>query len=241
MNPRKDIEALVQSATASAGVLRAMAPQFFRCPRGHDLPHRKPWGRCTPAECSDTAEIVASASRYKTKSDGTLSSYTKELAVGQREMDILPLGLERLAFQLNQPQSALEAAADQDRADEAQILARAIARRAARDVLAPPPETPAPPTMEQGAQGYVRQRLQDLAPAALHELEFRLKFGGLQMRKDAAVEILDRAGHNKNPVGSMDFRGPVLIVNNLNVAPWDQQRSLEQKAKTIDVTPERGK
>jgi hypothetical protein len=227
---RKNVEALVAAAADSLAVVRDAAPQFYRCPGGHDLPHRTPWGRCSALDCCDD-----SATRKASRRVGALAqSGEPTVQPAQHEAYMMPRGLEALVFE-REIESPLQAANVQARAEEANVMARATGRKAARDALAPPPEVPVPPSMADGAKGYVRQRLDDLAPLALHELEFMMRYGGAQQRLDAASEILDRAGHSRRPQAQPDMRGPVLIVNQLQVAPWDVQ---VKGGGVIDVTAE---
>ena len=226
-NPRKDIEALIAALPRSLDACAEIAPHLYRCPNGHRLPNRKPWGRCSPAGCCDDGDVVR---RYP----GGATRGTREVGPADREIDLVPLRFEQEAVE-KVPEGPQQALAVSEQAAESLQWLRATARKAARDALVPPPPLPASPPPRPGAQGarqWVEQRLAELAPHAVRELEMGLLFGGLTQRQEAAKEVLDRAGHSKNRPPSQIFNGPVLIVNQ-GATPWDKQREIEVQAERV--------
>ena len=121
---------------------------------------------------------------------------------------------------------------------EAALLAEAMAARAARLQILAVAEAPLP-KMTEGPQKWVEQRLADLAPQAVVELELSLKYGTPATRREAAREILDRSGHVKGQRGVDDGKGPVILVQ-IGVNPYDAQKRNEKAINGPPAPPTAG-
>lgn len=131
----------------------------------------------------------------------------------------LPLAMDQ------ETASTAEAARVRAQNEESVELMERVGQRAAREALFPTPALPTPPDAKVlGPEEYVRQRLRDLAPLALAHQEFELLYGTPGVRREVASEILDRAGYTRKPDPHVDTRGPVVILNQVNVTPYDQQK-----------------
>lgn len=228
--PRKHPEELLAPAALSASVVRAFAPEHYHCPSGHPLPHRVPWGRCTPTDCLDDQNMADRVSLYRTERGFGEAAYQKEQGPWDRQQDLLPMGMEQEAVR-EKPEGIVEAVVQEARAAEAIVLSRAYAERGARQALHPLPEEPAPPPLTEDHRGYVEKRLEQLAPLAVEELAFELKFGSTEARREAARDVLDRVGFGKNRQVDGGRNGPVLIVNIGGGTPYDVQ---VQKGQVVD-------
>jgi len=85
------------------------------------------------------------------------------------------------------------------------------------------------------ADKFVTGRLASLAPAALAEVEYRLKLGSGDERYDAALEVLDRTGFGKTDKGGVGS-SPIIVINaGGNLAPPWSQRAQTVDAQVVDV------
>lgn len=94
------------------------------------------------------------------------------------------------------------------------LLDEASAQLQALDEAWPVPEVPRVTSVQAKlpAKEFMRQRLENVAPAML---ERRIRVAALDpgaAGKEAQQELLDRAGYTRNPEPSLEFNGPVLIM-----------------------------
>lgn len=224
MSAKIDLESLFPHPESVARSMRAAAPQFMRCPEGHDLPHRSVWGRCSPLVClaeSDTPGVRL-ARENTNDSRSPIVPY-------RAEMDSLPRGMEGEAYERDVA-DPMEATRSTAQAEEALALMRTVGQKAARDALFPMPELPAAPSLsEVGPAQYIKQRLEQIAPLVLEMKIFESIYGtSAEKRMAAAEELLDRSGMapRKNDGGG-DMRGPVIILAGTQVAnPYEAQKTL---------------
>lgn len=200
-------------------------PALMKCPRGHVLPHRLMWGRCNPLECVDHGEPGT-----------TKSGHDKSLSESQpyrREMELLPRGLEKVArVPAGSPEEAILAEA---RAEEAVEVMRMIGIQAARQAIHPLPELPEAPSLKDlGPRDYVKQRLQDIAPLALERQVFDMLYNPTSRGREAAEELLDRAGYPRKPEQTPNFRGPVVFVQNVVNIPYEKQKVINGGSNHVE-------
>ena len=73
------------------------------------------------------------------------------------------------------------------------------------------------------ADAWVNNRLALLSPAAVAELEYQMMFDeDKRIRRDLALEILDRTGHAKGERPNVG--GDVIILNGVLDAPWSTKK-----------------
>jgi hypothetical protein len=84
------------------------------------------------------------------------------------------------------------------------------------------------------ADKFVTKRLASLAPAALAEVEYRLKLGDGEERYEAALQVLDRTGFGKTDKANAPT-SPIIVINAGGgfQAPWSAKREVVD----VDVTP----
>jgi hypothetical protein len=207
-------------------VLRAGAPHFYRCPGGHALPHRMIYGRCTPLLCLDAGE-PGTVKHTNRESEGDGAPY-------RAEMDAMPRGMEHevLDRDVHDEGNAIRVAAQ---SKEALGIMRSIGVNAAQNSVHPMPELPDAPALKSGGErDYVDKRLDQAAPLAAEILLFDLKFGPRDVRRALAEKILGMRGFSPKSDALPDFRGPVVVVNNIQ-APYDAQRTLKRAGPTTQL------
>ena len=64
----------------------------------------------------------------------------------------------------------------------------------------------------EAASKFVNKRLASLAPAALAEVEYRMKLGDSDERYGAALEVLDRSGFGKTDKSGAPT-SPIIVIN----------------------------
>lgn len=99
---------------------------------------------------------------------------------------------------------------------------------------------PVPGNLKGGdAEAWTGQRMVELSPYALAEMEFQLKYGDDEQRARAAARILDSTGHGKKDLAT----GGATIVINMSgqgaslgaVLPWRQQGAIQAPTpKTVE-------
>lgn len=226
--PKKDLVGMFPSAEAVRAAFQREGPSWSYCPNWHALPHRTPFGRCTPLDCCDQGEpgTVLGASQTVAGYEGQKALVN--VAPYQAEMDMLPRGMERLALNRN-VQDAASAARVQAQAEEAIQMMRLVGLKAVREAIHPMPDLPAPPDLKTlGPRAYVKQRLEDVSPLMIERQIFKAVYNPGAAGDDAAKELLDRAGYRKSE-GSQDFRGSVIIVNAGRETPYDAQFKLPKQ------------
>jgi hypothetical protein len=226
MSRKTDYENLFPHPETVLRSMRAAAPAFMRCPKGHDLPSRYIWGRCSPVACL-AEENTPGIRPTKVGHDNEASPYTY-----RPEMESKPRGLEAEVYAEGAGEEALEVVRARGQTEEALALMRVIGQKAARDALFPMPELPEAPSLAQlGPEEYVKQRLKHLAPLMLEAKIFEAVYGSSpEKRMLASEELLDRSGMapRKNE-GQPDYRGPVIILNGpTTVNPYEQQKTLKR-------------
>ena len=200
-----------------------------RCPRGHLLPHRLVWGRCSPQDCCDPETTARTRERQLGKD---------ETKAYQDAVALTPRGLEGLA--ITQEGSPEEAARVMARQEEALAVLRAVGIMEARQAIHPMPDLPPPPDLRTvGPRAYVQQRLEDVAPLALERKIYLARFHPGLVGDQAAEELLDRSGHGRRQEGQPDLRGPVVFVNIGGALPYEAQAAItankSSKGKVVNV------
>lgn len=86
----------------------------------------------------------------------------------------------------------------------------------------------------QSAEAWAVERLKQLAPAAVMQLEYDLKYGNSSQRAAAARDVLDRAGYGKNDNAVRSNNGgPVIVLmgGDARMLSW------APGAKVVDAVP----
>ena len=229
MTTKTDFSNLFPSPEAVLRQLQEAAPEHYRCPRGHLLPHRLVWGRCSPQDCCDPETTARTRERQLGKD---------ETKAYQDAVALTPRGLEGLA--ITQEGSPEEAARVMARQEEALAVLRAVGIMEARQAIHPMPDLPPPPDLRTvGPRAYVQQRLEDVAPLALERKIYLARFHPGLVGDQAAEELLDRSGHGRRQEGQPDLRGPVVFVNIGGALPYEAQAAItankSSKGKVVNV------
>ncbi len=190
------------------------------CPAGHDLPHTAASGmQCTPLYCSVDAEPEVMAPRVK-KAGKKASKLERAVAVAVAAAPPSVVGVATA-------EESLEAYAD---ARKKHVLRQAH-YEAWKDVL------PIPKDLKGAdAEKWADDKLVELLPAAVSDLERDLKFGSDSQRASARDKILDATGRGKTDKA---FGGSAPIIM-LNMTPGDipwlkREKKTELTAETIDA------
>lgn len=211
-NPKKDLVGMFPTFHEAQAALIAGAPSFCRCPNHHPLPRRFIHGRCTPLWCADEGAPL----------NGTKAS---DYRAYRNEIDLLPRGLEHQAIiPAGTPEHAVFTTAQ---AGEAIVMMRARGIRAARLAAHPFfPEVPTPPSLEElGPDGYVKERIKQIAPLALEEKIFQMLHGPADKANEIAEELLDRQGAapRKGDGGGSTAPAIVLVLGEGASNPYEKQ------------------
>src|SRR5687768_15521905 len=130
MSKPTDWDAFLPDAKVARAALQSKAPYYFACPKGHGLPHRRAWGRCSAFDCCDEA---GAAPEHQMPPE----------AEPYPDMDLLPRGEERRAMSRK-----VEGPGDAERleamAEESVLLMQQAGRAMARASFHPFPELPPP-------------------------------------------------------------------------------------------------
>jgi len=192
-----DFSNLFPAPGAVLEALQGVAPQLFKCPNGHGLPHEVAWGRCSPVMCVDRAELRP----------------PPEDSPSYAEDTVRPLGVKR-----RKVADPVEAEAINAQAEEAAELIRRQAKRAAQEALMPPPPFPVMPSKPDRAA--VELYLNELAVYGAWKRAFDLRFGTQADSKDAAQEFMDRAGYPRKKEAAASLRAPIIINLGGGKLPW---------------------
>lgn len=227
-NKKINYSSLIPDPEDTLNVLRAGAPHFYRCPGGHSLPHRMLYGRCTPVMCMDAGEPGTGAKRHNHhESEGDGTPY-------RAEMDAMPRGMEYEVLNRDVHDEG-EAERIKAQSKEALGIMRAIGVNAAQNSVHPMPELPDAPAMKAGGErDYVDKRLDQAIPLATEILLFDMKYGPRDVRRRIAEQMLGMRGFSPKSDALPDFRGPVIVVNNVP-APYDAQRTLKHASPTTQL------
>jgi hypothetical protein len=236
MNKKLDLSAMFPDPEVALKVQRANAPMFMRCPKGCALPNRGVQGRCTPTDhIVDPDEYGMQSS----KAPGARRTETTPHAY-EAEMDLLPKGLESLAYTKDAADPA-EAELFKAQAHEALALMRAVGIRNARHALLEHPDVgSAPDIRTMTSEEWVKKRISQLVPYALAIKEFNLFYGSQAQKDETADEILDRSGAApRKAEAAENYRGPVVILNlGTTGTPYDAQlKKGSSDGNTVDALP----
>lgn len=193
---------------------------FYRCPSGHGLPHRTAKGNCTPLHCTGK---------------GSPEPRATDLARAQRAGGRGPAspGATRSPETAGEPPSRALVKAEDEEVKETSRLERARRREQARRTM-----VALPGGLRGGdAEAWTAQKLVELSPLAAAEMEFQLRFGDDEQRKQAAARILDSTGHGKKDLAT---GGATIIINasgGINL-PWRQApKEVAGETKVVEVRP----
>jgi hypothetical protein len=147
-------------------------------------------------------------------------------------MDAMPRGTEHQVLERGDIHDEGDAERVKAQSKEALGIMRSIGVNAAQSAVHPMPDLPnAPPVKAGGERDYVDKRLDQAAPLAAEILLFDLKYGPRDVRRSLAEKLLGMRGFSPRSDALPDFRGPVVVVNNIH-APYDAQRTLKRAVPT---------
>lgn len=180
-------------------------PQFDKCPKGHILPN----GDCTPLFCGN--EAGKAGLRALKKSKVQLPRPKNQLPAEFAEQKELP------------PSVQTDAALTREHT----VVSSAAARHKVRREFMKVPE---------GLQGadadkYVEEKLVELGPLAIAEIEYILRYGGDEQRYKAAKDVLAASGHGPKEAAAA-VGALIVLTGDATVAPWKKG-----KVQVIDAKP----
>jgi hypothetical protein len=161
---------------------------FYRCPKGHKLPHRTNQGECTPIYCA-TDSLGAIGSNTKEVREARDAAREVKEAVqlkGDLHIDGMLKGDDETVV-------LAKNTAKDSKVDEMVRIGKGAGRFAARlSALGTP-------TGLQGveAEKWADSKLVEMLPLAVAEVEYQLKFGDDAQREKAAGKVLDATGRGK--------------------------------------------
>lgn len=231
MSKKIDIHELLPSPREIRKAFVHRAAHFMHCPKGHELPYRMPYGRCSPLHCCEGEIGTEEGQRRDTDfRQGVAAAFRKD-------MEILPRGFEAKAV-TTAPFTAEEAEQKEAHAEEALRLMRLLGISNARQALHPLPELPPPPDLKElGPDAYIKKRLADVAPFALEREIFEMRYDPTEKGRESAQKILARAGFGEKKDSGASFSGPVIMLSMPGATPYDAQMRGREKPDAVIQSP----
>lgn len=229
-----------------------------KCPSGHTLPRRGKSGlACSVMYCSDAkVEVKPERKKYVRKSvpiqeqrklgheervERSKDRIAKQIAV-QKHLpadhrvelasltpnDALPLDGKETPEEFEAAKKGI----DTSRIELAEGNASLLVRRRA---------LPIPEGLDgEAADKFVAETLAKAAPEAIAELRHQMLYSlNPSVRRAAAQDLLDRAGHGKKEGGTVATAPVIVLVGGgVEAPPWAQKVQV-QRAQVVDATPAR--
>lgn len=213
---------------------------FYRCPGGHELPHRTENGQCTPLFCSanEMQEGGRSAeNRLKRlkKERGNDDALVRAREAAAKGVGVDP-AIETAITAEGDEGAAAKELARVSKVDETARLGKAMGRHLARHNFLKVPKGLEGAEAEQWADS----KLVNLLPDAVAELEYQLKLGDDSQRERAAKMVLESMGRGRRESGG-GSNAPVIIIaggaGGQVQVPWAQK--VAPPTITADNAPKR--
>lgn len=197
----------------------------LQCPKGHNLPFSLDGKFCSAVTCA--AEFKAAA---EGRDPARVPKVRKRVKLAEGFDKTNPESAEsaRRTTLAAVEEGAAQAIAEIDLGEESALVAeeaakteglteaRKAGRHAARKAMVRVPEN----LEGSAANDWAAGRMLQLAPRAVAEAEYRLRFGDDDQRWEAAKFVMDATGHGKRDAnGNMAMKPSIVVLGGIRL-PW---------------------
>lgn len=86
--------------------------------------------------------------------------------------------------------------------------------------ILPPPKFDSP----EEAVTWSEQRIKEISPRAVQELEYQLKYGTEKARRELSIDVLNRVGLKEQKAGQAT--APIIVIKLASQLPWTAKQKL---------------
>jgi len=201
------------------------------CPRGHALPNRIAGkGRCTVLTCCDDSIAIAAKATAKKRVSAKMKETRADLRARKPERTersvaiikkLMPQNLE------NEEHSEIVAESMEAAREDLIEKGKALGRYAATNAFLGYPED----LKGEDAERFADEKLTELVPVAVMEVERRLKLGDDDQRWQAAQQVLNSTGRGKQERSTPST--PAIIVQ-ISGGDASQMTPWRASAQTVE-------